>query len=257
MSNIYQLSDRGFLRIEGPDAVKFLQGYTTCDLSALADGEHQTGAICTIKGRMLTSFIVAKRGTSLYLRTDRPLVEKTIAFLQKYIVFSKAEMSDMSEDLVCYGLLGETDIDVGDGFEIDLGNRVELWLPASRAVKATSDTAAWLNAEIDSGTAWVTDATSEEFLPQMFNYHERGAIDFEKGCYLGQEIVARAQYRGELKRRLHRMVSEKQRTIGDRIDGGVVVASAPAGQLAVIQNAEEEAITVSFEDGEEVQATPF
>jgi folate-binding protein YgfZ len=79
--------------------------------------------------------------------------------------------------------------------------RYELWVTSS--LQANSDTSEWVAAELAEGVVWVDDKTTEEYIPQMFNLHGTGGISFTKGCYLGQEIVARMQYRGELKNRLH------------------------------------------------------
>ena len=103
MNNICSLDDYGLLCVSGKDALSFLQGYTTCDLEKLDPTAAQIGAICNIKGRMLTSFVVVKDGESLLLRMHKPLVAQTIAFLKKYIVFSKAEMQDISENYYFYG----------------------------------------------------------------------------------------------------------------------------------------------------------
>ena len=90
----------------------------------------------------------------------------------------------------------------------------------------------------------------------MLNYHTLDGIDFDKGCYLGQEIVARAQYRGELKRRLHKLESATERPAGTALDQGIVVASAGSHLLAVLSNSKAEAIPATFEDGESVTAVP-
>ena len=100
MIDLYQLTDKGFLRIAGPEAVKFLQGYTTCDLTLLEQNATRMGAICNLQGRMVTSFRVLKTGNDLILRMQRPLVKSTLDFLQKYIVFSKADLHDISEDYI-------------------------------------------------------------------------------------------------------------------------------------------------------------
>ena len=105
ISQNIQLDHFGFLKVSGVDAVTFLQGYTTCDLAALNDDSAQLGAICNIQGRMLASFIVIRQDQDLVLRMHKSLVPKTIAFLTKYIVFSKAELTDISEKLRCYGSL--------------------------------------------------------------------------------------------------------------------------------------------------------
>ena len=263
MSRICPLENFGFLKISGPDAIKFLQGYTTCDLPSLSEEFARMGAICNLQGRMLSSFLVIRQGNDLLLRMDRSLVPATIGFLQKYIVFSKAEMADMSETVRCFGLLeaGEADpmavTSENGGTRINLGNRQELWMPTEADIIADASPAEWQSLEIAAGTAWVTAGTSEAFIPQMLNYHQQDAIDFTKGCYLGQEIVARMQYRGELKRRLHRIRSNKARNRDDRLVDGDIVAVQDHELLAVLKNTTSEPVTAAFQDGEQVEAIPL
>lgn len=266
MSRSCSLDHFGFLSVSGKDAVKFLQGYTTCDLHSLTPTHAQLGAICNLQGRMLTSFLIAKHDNDLLLRMDRALIGKTIDFLSKYIVFSKAELKDVSESLRCIGLLDCEPSPIyscqstEEGIEIGLGQRREKWVPVAGEIEPSATLSDWSRAEIDAGFAWVTSATTEQFLPQMFNYHQLRGVDFEKGCYLGQEIVARMQYRGELKRRLHSLTSEISRMTGQSLSGGMIVASSMTSPdcqlLAVLQNPEADEIQVRFEDGEETVARP-
>ena len=250
----YRLDHFGFLKVTGKDAVSFLQGYTTCNLDLPDEQSVQLGAICNLQGRMLTSFLVIRKGTDLLLRMERPLVEKTITFLDKYIVFSKAELRDMSASLHCFGRLeiSESEAAVnrqGSDITISLGNRSELWQPGDIADAVAVDHH-WVDREIEQGIAWVNDSTSGKFLPQMFAYHELGGIDFDKGCYLGQEIVARMQYRGELKRRLHR--TEKPVS---ELESGDVIATGSRHSLVVLNNTSGDEIEVASGDGS-VTATP-
>lgn len=265
-SAVCRLAHFGFLRVSGPDSASFMQGYTTCELSDMAEDEARLGAVCNLKGRMIASFLAIRQGTDLWLRMDRALVPVLIDFLKKYIVFSKAEMSDESDTLACYGYLQaseEAHLKVSsdaDGYTVDLGNRVERW-HLGGAIAAAAAITEWQGLELDAGMVWVTADTTETYLPQMLNYHELGAINFQKGCYLGQEIVARMQYRGELKRRLHQITVESEHQIGDKLmqDGkavGEVVAIAGQKVLAVLQNTEEGLTHVQFEDGESLSATP-
>ena len=235
--NATTIADAGFLTIKGRDALKFLQGYTTNDLDTLGS-DGGLGAMCNLKGRMLTSFRIAAIEDGFMLRMHRPLVPKTIDFLSRYIVFSKAAMCDVSDDYVAVGI----DSDVrpsADAFgktilsAIGLDNLFEAWLPAAASSKVSigHDETEWAFAEIAAGIAWVHEATTEAFLPQMFGYAEIGGISFDKGCYLGQEIVARMEYRGELKRHLRHATTAGHASVGDEItDGGKgagsVVASA-------------------------------
>lgn len=262
---MFKLDHFGFLRVSGIDAIKFLQGYTTCDLDALENDTVQMGAICNLKGRMLASFIAVRDDSDLTLRMHRKLIPKTIEFLTKYIVFSKATLSDISEELYCFGRIeasagnSATRInsegngsDENSGYEIGLDNRIESWL-TSRTDASLDGGLAWNEAEISAGVAWVDDITTEKYLPQMFNYQALGAIDFEKGCYLGQEIIARLHYRGELKKRLYRAhVSLK-----DNSDDWVVVSTGSESTLLIMSNQGEEPVTLKTPQGEQFIAEPL
>ena len=243
----YATEDFGFLRLSGPDAAKFLQGYTTCDLAPVLAGSASIGAICNLKGRMVTSFRVAAHGDDLLLRMHRDLVPETITFLSKYIVFSKAEMTDASDAWHVVGtdsdtrdgtedapaptaITAVTPIDNGLAVDVD-GARVELWTTGEPHVDEPAG--AWARLDVESGLAWISPATVGEYLPQMFAYDALGAIDFEKGCYLGQEIVARAHFLGAVKRQLHRATSPSALPVGTTLtdgtrDVGQVVGAAPA-----------------------------
>jgi folate-binding protein YgfZ len=261
MPRICKLDHHGFLKVTGVDAISFMQGYTTCDLSALSDATALLGAVCTINGRMLSSFIVIKQGQDLILRMDAGLVQKTITFLTKYIVFSKAELEDISEQYVSYGVMNEgnrlTVEHNGGDFVINLGLRQEHWISSGVFPETSISIDAWLDAEIADGVAWVAVATSEMFLPQMFNYHKQGAIDFDKGCYLGQEIVVRMQHRGELKRRLHRLAVDTPVKVGDEVPNGKIVAVSPASALAVLKNTSDDPVIVELNEGVRVTAEPL
>jgi tRNA-modifying protein YgfZ len=275
-----QLKQFGFLSITGKDAPKFLQGYATCDLDQLSGDQSGLGAICNLQGRMVVSFRIIRLDDGLLLRMHRELVEKTVSFLAKYIVFSKAEMSDMSETFACYGALGEIPgvnlpqvsslamTETGMVLKVsDRGPRYEIW--SERQIDNPDDAftvQTWQKAEIEDGFAWVDAQSSEEHIPQMFNYHNIGGIDFEKGCYLGQEIIARLEYRGKLKRQLHRgeagstvasgdlLLSEEGKPLGTIVNVAHVNDSYPV--LAVLQNAGGNAIHANLENGEPILFNP-
>ncbi len=258
MTTLIPLPQFGFLRIEGRDAISFLQGYTTCDVESLDAGHSRIGAICNLQGRMLTSFRIVREKDGLLLRMSRDLVPATVEFLQKYIVFSKAEMHDVSQEVSCYGFIGnlagfpavKEEVSHQQDFiavRVSAEERFEIWQTGSEisiegAEPETENE--WNRAEIEAGIAWVQSATAETFIPQMFDYHLTGGVDFDKGCYLGQEIVARMQYRGNLSRRLLQGTGNLQ--VGDRLhdesgrDIGTVIASAAGHLLAVVQNKTED-----------------
>jgi folate-binding protein YgfZ len=228
------LSHEGILAVRGPDASKFLQGQLTCNLNYL-DAQHSSlGARCTPKGRMQSSFRILPEGDGYLLAMDGELVQTQLADLTKFAAFSKSKLHDESADWVRFGLSG------GDGALVSLGldlpqagdqvvtahgliairlpdGRTELWAHAREAETTRLRLAAqlpeapldrWLLAQIRAGVGQVVAATRELFIPQMINLQALGGVSFKKGCYTGQEIVARMQYLGKLKRRLHRLAIE-------------------------------------------------
>jgi len=221
--------DYGLIAIKGPDASKFLQGQVTCDVRELASDKTLLGAQCNIKGRMLLCFkALQPNAEEILLRVHKSLVANGLASLGKYIVFSKAKLSDASNDLRCIGLAGpqaETILRniygaipgdsgawlaAGSGFIIRQDDlRFECWLPdaelASLAAQATAaDHNLWTLLNIQAGLGDITRETYETFTPQAINFQLVNGINFRKGCYTGQEIVARLHYRGTLKRHMYR-----------------------------------------------------
>ncbi|MCY1534380.1 tRNA-modifying protein YgfZ [compost metagenome] len=230
------LSHEGILAVRGPDAGKFLQGQLTCNLNYLGDGSSSLGARCTPKGRMLSSFRIVSVTDGYLLAMAHELIAPQLSDLQKYAVFSKSKLGDESSDWLRFGL------SEGDGALVSLGldlphaadsvarannllavrlsdGRAELWAPASEAQTLHARLAAqlaeaplnrWLLAQVRAGIGQVLGSTRELFIPQMLNLQALGAVSFKKGCYTGQEIVARMQYLGKLKRRLYRLALDSQ-----------------------------------------------
>ena len=214
---------RGAIQLRGSDAAKFLQGQVTCDLIALADAPNDSvisGAQCTPKGRMIFDFSAFYHGSEqmrdLILITAPELVELAIASLKKYAVFFKVEISDVSTQWQQQLLFGTPPETLPEGIIAQplCSAITALTLPSgqlcelSPACNEEAD-ANWLhNQLIAAGIAEVSATTTELFIPQMLNFDHRNFISFKKGCYTGQEIVARAHYRGAVKRRLARGVTD-------------------------------------------------
>ncbi|CRM13397.1 tRNA-modifying protein YgfZ [Pseudomonas sp. 37 R 15] len=225
------LTHEGVLAVRGADAAKFLQGQLTCNLNYLSDTQASLGARCTQKGRMQSSFRILLQGDGVLLAMASELLEPQLADLKKYAVFSKSKLTDESAAWVRFGLanadqtlsaLGlalplETDSVVRTETLIALRvspGRAELWTPAEHTESLRSQLAAtlpqaelneWLLGQIRAGIGQVMPQTRELFIPQMLNLQAVGGVSFKKGCYTGQEIVARMQYLGKLKRRLYRL----------------------------------------------------
>lgn len=228
------LSHEGVLAVRGPDASKFLQGQLTCNLSYLNDHQSSLGARCTPKGRMQSSFRILPEGDGYLLAMSRGLVQPQMVDLTKFAAFSKSKLYDESDEWARFGLNG------GDGALVSLGldlpqgadevvtangliavrlidGRAELWARVNEAATTQlrlaaqlpeASLGAWLLAQIRAGIGQVVEETRELFIPQMINLQALGGVSFKKGCYTGQEIVARMQYLGKLKRRLHRLSAD-------------------------------------------------
>jgi folate-binding protein YgfZ len=251
MTNVIHLSEFGFLAITGRDALKFLQGYTTCDLATVVPGSPGIGATCNIQGRMLTNYRIAAIETGFLLRMHHSLIEPTIRFLKKYIVFSKAELFDASTTYHCYGhtsTANATDDFLVADLVIDAdatGERQEYW--SKQDLSITDDKIqrdAWHLAELEAGLVWLDSTSIEEYIPQMLNLDALGGISFKKGCYLGQEIVARMQYRGQLKRKLHR--GQVSIEASEKVQPGTPILSATGSTVGkVVASAGREFLTVT------------
>ncbi len=231
---VIPLSHYGLLAIDGADAEKFLQGQITCSAADVSPALSSPGAYCTPKGRMVTSFQLMRTAPDRFLlRMRRDLLGAAAQMFGKYIVFSKAKLQQ-TDDLIGIGLHGanaaalvrelagalpgaiNATIPCAGGLILQRdgeGIWFECWLPAVAAQTlwqrgleqgCATGTAYWHWLTIRAGLAEVCAATGEAFIPQMLNYHLTGAVNFKKGCYTGQEIVARAYYRGQVKRHLIR-----------------------------------------------------
>ena len=223
------LTHEGVLAVRGSDAGKFLQGQLTCNLNYLDEHTASLGARCTQKGRMQSSFRILLQGDGCVLAMARGLLEAQLADLKKYAVFSKSKLTDESDAWVRFGVqhgdgalnaLGldlplDTDAVVRHGALIAVRvspARAELWAPAEQAENLATRLAEqlaqgslddWLLGQIRAGIGQVLEPTRELFIPQMLNLQAVVGVSFKKGCYTGQEIVARMQYLGKLKRRLY------------------------------------------------------
>lgn len=226
------LSDWTLMAVTGPQAKAFLQGQVTCDIRELTPGESRLGAHCDPKGRMQVSFRALATGEEqVLLRLPRSMVEATTASLGKYIVFSKAELSDETGHYLVRGLCGpdarkqlagalvEPAPEPGQwvahdgGFIVTLDEqRYECWLTEAQAEvldrhfgQPTAGDTQWRLLDIRAGLGEVLPQTLGLFTPQLLNFTQIGGVSFRKGCFTGQEIVARLHYKGKLKQRMRRL----------------------------------------------------
>lgn len=264
LQGVARLTNIGLIRAQGDDAAKFLHGQLTNDFSLLGLSEARLAGFCNAKGRLQASFIGFKRSpTDLLLLCSTDVLAATLKRLSLFVMRAKVKLTDASADFCVYGLAGQAALDASKKIAASEGSTWAkadfedaslitlypadgipraLWVcPAAAAAPAGDPLteALWAWGEVRSGIATVSQAIFEALVPQMLNFESVGGVNFKKGCYPGQEVVARSQFRGTLKRRAYLAHSTAALQAGDALftpddasqPCGVVVqaAAAPGG----------------------------
>ncbi len=241
-TTIVPLTDQGMLCVQGKDSENFLQGQLSCDVAAVTENISCLGTACSPQGRVYSSFRLMRspqnnveNDSTFLLRMKDDITETTLTTLKKYIIFFKSEISNANDNLVGIGVFGDhSDTLIQEIFSCAPKNnndvifkeetiiirttgsnsRFECWSTpevakqnwrklSKNSIIATNNS--WALEDIKAGIGEVSITTIDQFIPQMLNYQATGAINFNKGCYTGQEIVARAQYIGKSKRHMIRI----------------------------------------------------
>jgi len=213
--------DWGVIRARGADAATFLQGQLTNDVLGLDAGRARLAGFCSAKGRLQASFVVWKAGDDEFLLAcSASLLAATLKRLSMFVLRAKCKLSDASDEILLWGLAGgAATAALGNAATWERRERdgaAVIRLPdaegTTRALFAAPPgveppaapalaLATWRWLEVRSGIVTIEAATVDRFVPQMVNFELVGGVDFQKGCYPGQEVVARSQYRGTTKRR--------------------------------------------------------
>ena len=238
-----RLNRYGLLAVTGADARAFLHAQLTNDMANLPADRAALAGWCTAKGRLLASMLVIPRGEGFLLQLARDLAPAIAKRLAMYVLRSKVKIADESDTWAQYGVW-DSSLKVSgvtwDGdvvtVRVDEGRFLRIGPADKLSLAATRPEDAWTLEEIRAGRPLISAATQDKFVPQMVNFEALGAVSFQKGCYPGQEIVARAQYRGEVKRRMVRVQVPAGTELkpGQEFNGGVVVDSAVGEALAVM-----------------------
>jgi folate-binding protein YgfZ len=230
------VTDLGLIAVTGADAASFLHNQLTNDVEHLGQGDVRLAGYCTPKGRLLATFLMWRDAESVYLQLPRAIQAPLQKRLSMFVLRAKAKLADATLDPAREAVLGlggakaeaalrqhveslpaapNQKVDHANGTVIRLSDAFGapryLWLtssetaiaafPALAGTLALGGNEAWRLAAIHAGVPQVTASTQEQFVPQMVNLELLGGVNFKKGCYPGQEIVARSQYLGKLKRR--------------------------------------------------------
>ena len=217
VKDVISVNHRGFIKLSGPDSEKFLQGQVTCDLTQLDTQSSLNGAHLTPKGRIIFLFSITRDSQgALLLETNPSVIELAMASFKKYSVFFKTEITEVTDQFVSVLVSGPNADTIINKIDADTSRLIgidtySLSIRAERTQACLSKVSGELIPagqgysdllRIRSGTADVTEESSDSFIVQMINLDAQNYISFKKGCYTGQEIIARAHYRGAVKRRL-------------------------------------------------------
>jgi tRNA-modifying protein YgfZ len=253
----------------GPDAAAFLQGQLSNDITQVSRSRAQLAAYCTPKGRVLATLLLWKPDDGYALELPRELCEPIRRRLQMYVLRSRVQLSDASDQTALIGVVGPDALAIVQG-ELGLalashydvaqnegvaaialpGGRVQVIADSARGVEIWDRLTPrctlmaeeiWATQSIAAGIPAITAATQDQFTPHMLNLDLVGGLSFDKGCYTGQEIVARTQYLGQVKRRLARFATTARAAPGAAVyaDAGLVgtvvnAARSPEGEFEVL-----------------------
>ena len=257
-----RLSHWGVIRARGAEAASFLQGQLTNDVATLDSAHARLAGFCSAKGRLQASFLVWKPAADeLLLACSASVLPATLKRLSMFVMRSRCKLSDASGEVALWGVMGQAARRLLQGAEVgqirvDEGatlirladgggnggrdaegaarcllvlaaDALDAALPGALGALPATTLDAWRLGEVRSGIPVIEAATVDQFVPQMLNYELVGGVDFQKGCYPGQEVVARSQYRGTVKRRMFLFDVDAPAAPGQE-----VFHSADAGQPA-------------------------
>ena len=252
ISGMAELTHLGVIRATGEDAATFLQGQLTQDVVTLGLSEARLAAFCNAKGRMQASFVIFRRSEhEILLVCSRDILPATLKRLSMFVLRAKAKLTDASAEFRLLGIIGDaTELIAASArsawAKADIGTVNVVFLPAgagqARALWCAPvadpvpacpsiDLNLWHWLTVQSGIAMISQPIFEALVPQMLNYESVGGVNFKKGCYPGQEIVARSQFRGTLKRRAYLVHSAGEPAVGQEIFSAMD-AEQPCGLVA-------------------------
>ena len=264
------LTDQGLIAVSGAEAASFLHNQLTNDVEHLGLGEARLAGYCTPKGRLQASFLIWRDAESVFLQLPSELQAPLQKRLSMFVMRAKAKLSDAGDEVAILGFGGLAAPAVLEAMfgalpsapyaklDHELGTLIRLadalgapryqWVtsieqarlawPGLAATLSAGGTDAWRLAAIHAGVPEITAKTQDQFVPQMINFELLGAVNFKKGCYPGQEIVARSQYLGKLKRRaVLASIDSAEAQAGDEVFSladpdqpcGMIVNAAPNG----------------------------
>jgi folate-binding protein YgfZ len=276
-----RLDELGVITVQGTDAVSFLQGQLTNDTAGLAADHVQLSGYCTAKGRLLAVFEQWRDGATVCLQLPSDLVAPLLKRLSMFVLRAKVQLADASTQWRSVGLCGPGSIELverafgcrlavgasslsgevrisrlGDGtrarerFVLRCRSEHALEVEAALTAALPVESGVWWWSEVDAARPRVFAATQDAFVPQMINLEVLGGVNFRKGCYPGQEVVARSQYLGKLRRRMslgHLDAGGEATTVSAGADVHAEGQAEPIGRVVMTAQAPGGGVDVLFE----------
>lgn len=220
---LYAIPHLSILKVSGDDAAQFLQGQLTCNIKELTEQNSFFSGFCNAKGRVISTLLILKQNDEFLIILPTVLLEKVKNKLKMYVLRSKVQLENASEEFCLSGLsytneialnlsLPETDfsrhnklLKLPNVHYLLIANAeesVSFWSERIKQGFQVQGSQLWQALDLNAGLAWLDETSSEEYIPQMLNLDKLGGISFTKGCYTGQEVVARTHYLGKAKREL-------------------------------------------------------
>ncbi|MCK9604989.1 MAG: folate-binding protein [Methylomonas sp.] len=243
---LYHLNHLAIIEVNGEDACQFLQGQLTCNINELTQQKTSIAAFCNAKGRVISTLLIIKTQLGFFLILPASLLGTVLKKLQMYVLRAKVKLTE-PKNIAITGLTssnGIVDISLPkqDFFctenhetlfiKLPSAGRFLCIVPSNKLAQhpfarlPSAPVAEWRFEDISSGFPWFEASRSEQFIPQMLNIDQLGGISFSKGCYTGQEIVARTHYLGKAKRQLY--LAESNEILAQDTD--VAVKDAESGE---------------------------
>ncbi len=230
-NRLHPIHHLSVLKVTGSDAAKFLNGQITCDTSNISTAKGNLGAYCTAKGRTISTFLIIKKEDFFLLILPTDLLEPVKKRLQMFVMHDDVQITDCRDFYCLFGLNNQnpdaTSLDLPEQVFSSTENKSVQWLrmsleqnryiaiaDAEHAIDCWTEllensnfiaasSYEWQYQDMVSGIPWLTTETTEQYIPQMLNLDQLQGISFSKGCYVGQEIVARTHYLGKAKRTMY------------------------------------------------------
>ncbi|BCE02599.1 YgfZ/GcvT domain-containing protein [Marinicellulosiphila megalodicopiae] len=258
-----------FLSVIGPDSKKFLQGQSSCQFNNFEIGQQKLGSFSDAKGRVYGTFNAIAIEDGFLLQMSKDIIEHCLTHLKKYAAFFKVTLSDEQRNFHGIGLQGDVIqcrflpnfdqcnvVKNAKGVWIKQNDQqIQCWInPLNDQYDsifetiesdATYQTDIWLDQSIEAGIAWLSFENIGEFVAQMLNLDLIDAVDFKKGCYTGQEIIARLHYKGKSKKRMHRVA------VPERVTAGTIIVNSENKAIGKVVNSSSTQALISATNNEQ------